>query len=41
MMRGLEPLCWEEGWESWGWSAWRRVGCWETLEKLPVPKGGS
>jgi len=33
MIRGLEPLCWEEGWESWGCSAWRGEGCGETLEQ--------
>jgi len=28
-----------KGWESWGCSAWRREGCGETLEQLPVPGG--
>jgi len=26
-----------KGWESWGCSAWRRAGCEEILEQLPVP----
>jgi len=40
MIRGLEPICWRKGWESWGCSAWRGEGCGETLEQLPVPGGG-
>jgi len=30
-----------KGWESWDCSAWRREGCGETLEQLPILKGGS
>uniref|UniRef100_A0A8D2MN26 Sacsin/Nov domain-containing protein n=1 Tax=Zonotrichia albicollis TaxID=44394 RepID=A0A8D2MN26_ZONAL len=38
MLQGLEPLCSEPGWESWGCSAWRREGFRESLETFPMPK---
>ena len=37
---GWNPSAGRTGWESWGCSAWGREGCGETLEQLPVLKGG-